>query len=58
MLFILVYIIESCLVFSVAISNFGLLARQRVMVMPMFVILLAMPALAAKRPPDLGRARA
>lgn len=56
-LFILVYIIEFCLVFSVAISNFGLLARQRVMVMPMFVILLAMPALAAKRSPDLDRAR-
>jgi hypothetical protein len=43
-LFIIVYTSQLLLVFSVAITNFGLLARQRVMVMPMFLILLAGPA--------------
>ena len=57
-LFILLYTAQLLLVFSLAITNFGLLARQRTMVMPMFVILLASSAsatLALRRTPAAHR---
>jgi hypothetical protein len=38
--FLLLFVIEFCLIYSAAITNFGLLARQRVMALPMVLILL------------------
>lgn len=43
--FVLIFLVEFCAIFSAAISNFGLLARQRVMGVPFLLILIsAMPA--------------
>ena len=41
-LFLILYLVEFSVVFSACISNFGLLARERTMAVPLFVILLCM----------------
>lgn len=40
--FLLLFVIEFCLIYSAAVTNFGLLARQRVMALPMVLMLLCM----------------
>ena len=46
--FCLTYTVLFCLVFS-AFQNFGILARERVMVYPFVLVLLALPAATASR---------
>lgn len=40
--FLILFVIEFCLIYSAAVTNFGLLARQRVMALPMVLMLLCM----------------
>jgi hypothetical protein len=40
--FLILFVIEFCLIYSAAVTNFGLLARQRVMALPMVLMLLGM----------------
>jgi hypothetical protein len=48
--FLLLFLIEFSLVYSAAITNFGLLARERVMALPLLLMLIwLMPAEAAER---------
>jgi hypothetical protein len=50
--FLFLFIVEFCLIYSAAVTNFGLLARQRVMALPMLLMLLsfsAQPRLAVLR---------
>lgn len=41
----ILFVIEFCLIYSAAVTNFGLLARQRVMALPMVLMLLCMAPL-------------
>ena len=43
MVFILIYSVQFIIVFSVALSNFGILSRQRVMLLPIGMMLLCLP---------------
>jgi hypothetical protein len=43
-IFILVFLVEFTLIFSAAISNFGLLARERIMGTPLLLMLMCVPA--------------
>jgi hypothetical protein len=43
--FMILFVIEFCLIYSAAVTNFGLLARQRVMALPMVLMLLCMAPL-------------
>jgi hypothetical protein len=42
-LFLLLFLVQFAIIFSAAISNFGLLARERVMALPFFLMILCVP---------------
>jgi hypothetical protein len=49
--FLIVFLVEFSVIFSAAISNFGLLARERIMATPLLLMLMCVPAA------DMARAR-
>ena len=48
-LFLLLFVTQFAVIFSAALSNFGLLVRERVMAMPFFLMLLCIPVAPAVR---------
>jgi hypothetical protein len=48
--FVVVYGLLFVVAFS-SIGNFGIIARERVQLLPFFLVLLAAPGVAARRPP-------
>jgi hypothetical protein len=56
-LFILIFSTQFVIIFSAAISNFGILTRERIMLLPLALMLLCLPAW-QRAPAAVGVARA